>query len=101
VFTPPAIASEVARHRHREFVARADRFRLSRVNHPSTLSRWPRLRASLLRWLLCLRSRGSTTPTSEDANMGGQVSLDASEEGAIADEVRLRGSGCRRVVSSR
>jgi hypothetical protein len=57
VFTPAAIASEVARYRHRDFVARADRYRLSRrVNHPSTVSVWPHFRASLLRWLLCSRA---------------------------------------------
>jgi hypothetical protein len=57
VFTPPAIASEVARHRHRDRVARADRYRLGRrANHPSTLSAWPHFRASLLRWVLCSRA---------------------------------------------
>jgi hypothetical protein len=30
VFTPTAIAIEIARHRHRDFVARADRYRLIR-----------------------------------------------------------------------
>jgi hypothetical protein len=100
VFTPPAIASEVARHRHRDFIARADRYRLSRVNHPSTLSRWPRFRTSLMRWLLSSRSRGSTRPMSNDSTLDDQVSLDASGKGAIAGEVRLRGSACRRVVCS-
>jgi len=36
VFIPPAIASEIARERHRDFIARADRYRLiRRVTHPS------------------------------------------------------------------
>jgi DNA-binding IclR family transcriptional regulator len=57
VFTPPAIASEVARYRHRDFVARADRYRLRRrVNHSSTLSVWRHFRMSLLRWLHCSRA---------------------------------------------
>src|SRR5438270_10859425 len=48
VFTSPTIASEVARHRHRDFVARADRYRLSHcVHHPSTLSVWRHFRAPL------------------------------------------------------
>ena len=60
MFTPAAIASEVARHRHHDFVARADRYRLSRrVNHPSHLSVWRHLRASLLRW------RSPSGPSSE------------------------------------
>ena len=64
MFTPPAIASEVARHRHHDFVARADRYRLSRrVNHPSTLSVWPQFRASLLRRLLSSRAEfGAALP---------------------------------------
>jgi hypothetical protein len=86
VFTPPAIASEVARHRHRDFVARADRYRLSRrVNHPSTLS--PHFRASLLRWLLRSRARGSVPPMSDYSNLDDHVSLDASEAGAIAGDL--------------
>ena len=88
MFTPAAIASEVARHRHRDFVARADRYRLSRrVNHPSTLSGWPHFRASLLRWLLRSRARGSITPRSDYSNLDDHVSLDASEEGAIAGDL--------------
>jgi hypothetical protein len=87
VFNPPAIASEVARHRHRDFVARADRYRLSRrVNHPSTLSGWPHFRASLLRWLLCSGARGSVTPMSDYSNLDDHVSVDASEEGVIAGD---------------
>ena len=43
-----AIASELARLRHAEFVARAERYRLKRsAGHPSQSLRWPHLRASL------------------------------------------------------
>jgi hypothetical protein len=87
VFTPPAIASEVARQRHRDLVARADRYRLSRrVNHPSTLSKWPHFRASLLRWLLYSRARGSVSPMSDYSNLDDHRSLDPSEEGTIAGD---------------
>jgi hypothetical protein len=58
MFTPPAIAGEFARYRHRDLVARAERYRLGRcVHQPSTPSGWPRFRASLLRSLLRWRSR--------------------------------------------
>ena len=69
MFISPEIASEVARQRHRDLVARADRYRLSRrVNHPSTLSGWPHFRTSLLRWLLRSRARGSIAPMSDYSN---------------------------------
>ena len=68
MFNPPAIAREIARQRHRDFVARADRYRLSRrVSHPSTLSGWPRLRSALLRW----------------RHLDDDMSLGDSEEGGI------------------
>jgi hypothetical protein len=88
VFIAPAIASEVARHRHRDLVARADRHRLSRrVNDPSALSGWPHLRASLLRWLLRPRARGSVTPMSDHSDLDDHAFLDASAEGAIAGDL--------------
>jgi hypothetical protein len=100
VFTPPEIASEVARQRHRDLVARADRYRLSRrVNHPSTLSGWPHFRASLLRWLLRSRARGSVTPMSEYSNLDDHASLDASEEGAIAGDLVAHPSHARAATS--
>jgi hypothetical protein len=58
VFTHPSIAREFARQRHRDFIVRADRRRLSRLSHSSMLPAWPRLRASLLRWVLRLRGSG-------------------------------------------
>ncbi len=62
MFTPPAIVRELARCRHSDFVARADRYRLSHlVNQPSTLSGWPHLRASRLRGLLRSRAPGAVT----------------------------------------
>lgn len=78
MFTPPVIASEIARDRHREDIARAERYRLRHsVNHPSTQSRWRHLRASLLRWLLRSGARDSSSPMSdcqEDAIAGDPVS---------------------------
>jgi hypothetical protein len=100
VFFPPEIASEVARHRHRDLVARADRYRLSRrVNLPSTLSGWPPLRASLQRWLLRSRARGSIAPMSDYSNLDDQASLDASEEGAIAGDLVAHPSHARAATS--
>ena len=76
---PTAIATEVARYRHLDFVARADRYRLSRcVNHASTASGWPGFRRVLLRWLHL-----------------GHMSLDASEDGAIVGDRVPHGSHAR------
>ena len=100
MFISPEIASEVARQRHRDLVARADSYRLSRrVNHPSTLSGWPHLRASLLRWLLRSRARGSITPMSDYSNLDDHVSLDASEEGTIAGDLVEHRSHVRAATS--
>jgi hypothetical protein len=85
VFIPTAMAIEIARYRNRDFVARADRYRLSqRVSQSATLSGSPRLRALILRWLLCSRARGSVTPMSEPSNLDGHASPDASAQGAFA-----------------
>ncbi len=63
MFTHPAMAIELARQRHRDLVACADRYRLSRrVNHPSTLSERLRFRASLFHRHLIRRVRGSVLP---------------------------------------
>ncbi len=68
MFIHPAIASEIARDRHHDFVARADRYRLSRrVNHPTILSALSHFRASSIRW----------------QHLADHVSQDASDEGAI------------------
>ena len=64
MFTHPAMAIELARQRHRDLVACADRYRLSRqVNHPSTLSERLRSRASLLHRHPIWRARGSVSPS--------------------------------------
>ena len=95
MFTPTAIASEVARHRHRDFVDRADRYRLSRqVNHPSTLS-WPKFGALLLRWLLCSRARRSAKPMSDHSKLDVHVLRDASEEDTITGDRALHRSHVR------
>ena len=100
MFTPPAIASEIARDRHREDIARADRYRLSRsVNHPSTQSGWPHFRASLLRWRLHSGARGSVSPMSDDPALHDPVSLGASQEGAIAGDLVSRCSHVRAATS--
>jgi hypothetical protein len=100
VFTSPEIASEVARQRHRDLVARADRYRLSRrVNQPSTLSGWPHLRPSILRWLLRSRARGSVTPMSDRSILDDHVSLDASEVGTIAGDLVAHRSHVRAATS--
>ena len=83
VFTPPAMTSEVVRERQRELVARAERYRLGRsVNHPSTQSRWSRVRSSLARWLVSRAPSGSDSPMRGYLNVDEHISsLDASERG--------------------
>lgn len=60
MFTPPAIASELARQRHRDLLAYAYRPWLGRqVYRPSTLSRRLRFRAWRVRWHLVWSVRRS------------------------------------------
>lgn len=86
MFTHPTIASELARQRHRDFVARADRHRLSRLGHPSVLPAWTELRASLLRWMLGSRARAPAGPMSDRPSLDGDVILDLTDESAIASD---------------
>ena len=95
MITPTAIASEVARHRHRDLVGRADRYRLSRqVNHPASLL-WSKFGAVLLRWLLCSRPRGSATPMSHHPESDVHVLRDASEEDTLTWDLALHRSQVR------
>ena len=79
MLTPAAIASELARYRHVDFVARADCYRLShRVDHSLTASGWSVLRRSLQRWLHL-----------------GHIAPDAGEDGVIVGDRMPRGSHAR------
>lgn len=82
MFIPPAIASELARQHHHDLLAHADRYRLSHPgNHPSAVSRWALLRASLPWWL-----RRSVAPMFGHSDLDDQASLGISERGGMAGD---------------
>jgi hypothetical protein len=87
VFTPTASASEVARLRQGDFLARAARRRPSRqVNQPSVPSGRLRSGALLSRGLHCLWPQGSISPISDRPKVDDEVSRDPSADGVIVGE---------------